>query len=337
MEENKIAVLIDGENISQNDIDCIFTEIKKDGRIIISRLYCGVDNLSRWREACNEYSIKIVTQNNYVSGKNTTDSSLIIDAMDILFDNVVDTFYILSSDSDFTGIIMRLKEGNKRVIGVGEQKTPKPIINACNRFIFIENLRPAKSKKSTSAKTKAKSKNESKSQSITDLDDIIKEIQDIVSEGKIQVSRIKEKLINIHPEFNLKNYGKTMKFSKFMEEIPGVKLTLDKDKTTFFAELKDSNQIYIKGNETESKKVKAKSNKNITPIEEIREFIVSLINNSKDKKINIGQLYSEIKKKYSDFALKNYGVNKIGKFIALYGNQFKYDNDKKPNYLMINL
>ena len=83
--ENKIAVLIDGENISQNDIDYIFTEIKKDGQILISRLYCGVDNLKKWEEASKEYSIKTVTQYNYVSGKNTSDSSLIIDAMDIFF------------------------------------------------------------------------------------------------------------------------------------------------------------------------------------------------------------------------------------------------------------
>lgn len=330
MEDNKIAILIDGENISQNDIDYIFTEIKKDGQILISRLYCGIEYIERWKEACNEYSIKIVTQNNYVSGKNTTDSSLIIDAMDIMYTRDVNTFYILSSDSDFTGIIMRIKEGNKKVIGVGEKKTPKPIINACNKFIFIENLRPTSKAIKNKKELKDKLNIKSKTKAITNLDDIKNEIIDIVSDGKIQISQIKEKIVNMHPEFDLRNYGKSKKFSKFMEEIPGIVLTLGDDKTSWFAELKDF--------QPKEKKIKGdkKSDKDQTSLEEIKDFIIGLINKSKEKKINIGQLYAEIKKKYSNFALKNYGVNKIGKFIALYDNVFKYDNDKKPNFLMLN-
>lgn len=325
MEENKIAILIDGENISQNDIEYIFSEIRKDGQIIISRLYCGVENLTRWKEACNEYSIKIVTQNNYVPGKNTTDSSLIIDAMDILYTRNVNTFYILSSDSDFTGIIMRIKEDNKKVIGVGERKTPKAFINACNKFIFIENLRPILKDDSKKAISKNKDNSKTKNKSITNLDEIKNEILEMLNDGKIQLSRIKEKLVNMHPEFDLRNYGRSKKFSKFMEEIPNVELSLGEDKTSWFAEIKDSQPI----------KDKKSNAKNIPELMEIKQFIINLINKSKDKKINIGQLYSEIKKKYSNFALKNYGVNKIAKFIALYANGFKYDNDKKPNYLML--
>ena len=317
--ENKIAVLIDGENISQNDIDYIFTEIKKDGQILISRLYCGVDNLKKWEEASKEYSIKTVTQYNYVSGKNTSDSSLIIDAMDILYTKEVDSFYILSSDSDFTGIITRLKEENKRVIGVGEKKTPKPIINACNKFVFIENLRPEVNKKKKDDKSKTKS--------VTNLEEIIKEIQDIVAEGRIQISRIKEKIDNMHPEFDLRNYGKSKKFLEFMKEIPNVNLSLGDDKTSWFAELSDVSQIVSKTDDIK--------NENNPSLDDVKEFIIELINNSKDKKINIGQLSSEIKKHFSNFVLKNYGVTRIGKFIELYGDQFKYDNDKKPNFLLL--
>lgn len=91
--------------------------------------------LKKREDACKEYSIKTVTQYNYVSGKNTSDSSLIIDAMDILYTKAVDSFYILSSDSDFTGIITRLKEENKRVIGIGEKKTPKSIISLLDKHI----------------------------------------------------------------------------------------------------------------------------------------------------------------------------------------------------------
>ena len=203
MEDNKLAVLIDGENISQNDIDYIFTEIKKDGQILISRLYSGVDRLAKWKEACNEYSIKIMTQNNFVSGKNTTDSSLIIDAMDILYTKKIDTFYILSSDSDFTGIIMRLKEENKRVIGVGEKKTPKPIVNACNKFIFIENLRPQKEEKKIIEKPKEKS--------VTNLNDIIKEIYEnnLLNKDGLIICEVEKPYLNdnYYFKFKEKKYG----------------------------------------------------------------------------------------------------------------------------------
>lgn len=327
MENNKIAVLIDGENISQNDIDYIFTEIKKDGQILISRLYCGVDNLKKWEDASKEYSIKTVTQYNYVSGKNTSDSSLIIDAMDILYTKEVDSFYILSSDSDFTGIITRLKEENKKVVGVGEKKTPKPIINACNKFIFIENLRPVEKPKKTSGESKEKIKDKTKA--VTNLNEIIKEIIDIISDGKIRISRIKEKIVNMHPEFDLRNYGKSKKFSKFIEEIPNISLSIGEDKSSIFAELKDS-QIQIKGKESSKKNIK-----DIPTLEEIKTFIISCIEKSKQKKINVGQLNSEIKNKYPNFSLKNYNVNKLAKFIALYGDQFKYDNEKKPNFLLL--
>lgn len=317
--ENKIAVLIDGENISQNDIDYIFTEIKKDGQILISRLYCGVDNLKKWEEASKEYSIKTVTQYNYVSGKNTSDSSLIIDAMDILYTKEVDSFYILSSDSDFTGIITRLKEENKRVIGVGEKKTPKPIINACNKFIFIENLRPEVNKEKKDDKSKTKS--------VTNIEEIIKEIQDIVAEGRIQISRIKEKIDNMHPEFDLRNYGKSKKFLEFMKEIPNVNLSLGNDKSSWFAELSDVSQIVSKTDDIK--------NDNDPSLDDVKEFIIELINNSKNKKINISQLSSEIKNHFSNFVLKKYGVSRFSKFLELYGDEFEYDNDKKPNFLMI--
>lgn len=329
MEENKIAILIDGENISQYDIPYIFPEIKKDGQILINRLYCGTDYIDRWKDTCNDYSIKIVTQNNYVTGKNTTDFSLIIDAMDMLYTREVDTFYILSSDSDFTSIIMRIREGNKKVVGVGEKnKTPKPIINACNKFIFIDNLKLDESKEINNLEVKED--NESEAKAVTNLDDIKNEIIDIVSEGRIPVSRIKDKLINMHPEFDLRNYGKGKKFTKFMEEISNVVLILDDDKTTWFAELKDIPQ------KSEENKLEKKNDKEIPTLDEIKEYIIELINKTKGKKINIGQLYASIKKKYSNFLLRNYGVSKIGKFIALYDDTFKYDNDKKPNFLLLN-
>ena len=334
MEESKIAVLIDGENISQNDIDYIFKEIKQDGKILLSKLYCGVDHLAQWKDACNKYTIGIVTQNNFVSGKNTTDSSLIIDAMDILYTRKVNTFYILSSDSDFTGIIRRIREDDKVVVGVGEMKTPASIINACNKFLFIENLRPGNDEKkkdkdepTDKIESKKASTTTAEEKSITNLEVIIKEILDIISDDKVQISKIKDKIVNMHPEFNLKNYGKKNKFSDFLKEIPGVHLS-SKDNQTWFAELKESPKQSAKKNPT--------IDKDIPSLDDIKSFIKKQISSSKDNKINIGQLHNEIKKEYQNFKLSHYKVNRFTKFISLYGDEFKFDNNKKPNSLMLN-
>ncbi|SEL31431.1 NYN domain-containing protein [Parapedobacter koreensis] len=138
----KIAVLIDADNVSSSTIESILDEVKRYGIPSIKRIYADwtKSHVSGWKEPLLTHAITPIQQYSYTSGKNSSDSALIIDAMDILHGHQVDGFTIVSSDSDFTRLAIRLRESGKMVIGVGEKKTPKPFIAACDKFIYIEIL-----------------------------------------------------------------------------------------------------------------------------------------------------------------------------------------------------
>jgi hypothetical protein len=137
-----IALLIDTENVSAKYLTCLMQELIALGRVTYKRMYGDfTDNpKSDWRKLVNQFSIMPVQQYSYTTGKNVTDSKMIIDAMDILYTGNVDAFCIMSSDSDFTGLAKRLKESNMFVIGAGENKTPLSFINACDRFFKLDSL-----------------------------------------------------------------------------------------------------------------------------------------------------------------------------------------------------
>ncbi len=139
----KIAVLIDADNVSSASIESVLDEVKRYGIPSIKRIYADwtKSHVAGWKEPLLTHAITPVQQYSYTSGKNSSDSALIIDAMDILHSQQVDGFTIVSSDSDFTRLAIRLRESGKMVIGVGEKKTPKPFIAACDKFIYIEILR----------------------------------------------------------------------------------------------------------------------------------------------------------------------------------------------------
>lgn len=138
----KIAVLIDADNVSSSTIENILDEVKRYGIPSIKRIYADwtKSHVTGWKEPLLTHAITPIQQYSYTSGKNSSDSALIIDAMDILHSHQVDGFTIVSSDSDFTRLAIRLRESGKMVIGVGEKKTPKPFIAACDKFIYIEIL-----------------------------------------------------------------------------------------------------------------------------------------------------------------------------------------------------
>jgi len=151
----KIAVLIDADNVSSSAIESILDEVKRYGIPSVKRIYADwtKSHVTGWKEPLLTHAITPIQQYSYTSGKNSSDSALIIDAMDILHSQQVDGFTIVSSDSDFTRLAIRLRESGKMVIGVGEKKTPKPFIAACDKFIYIEilgketaTLRPAAEK-----------------------------------------------------------------------------------------------------------------------------------------------------------------------------------------------
>ena len=141
-EHKKIAVLIDADNAQRSKIKTILEEISAHGHIVTKRAYgdWSSQNLKNWKSTLNELAIQPIQQFAYTAGKNSTDASMIIDAMDLLYSNKYDAFVLVSSDSDFTKLASRLRESEIFMFGVGEKKTPISFRNACDDFIYTENL-----------------------------------------------------------------------------------------------------------------------------------------------------------------------------------------------------
>ncbi|MEM9906701.1 MAG: NYN domain-containing protein [Cyanobacteria bacterium P01_D01_bin.44] len=140
----RLAVLIDADNAQAAVIEGLLAEVARFGEATVKRIYGDFTTQasSSWKKVLQKYAIKPVQQFAYTTGKNATDSMLIIDAMDLLYTRKFDGFCLVSSDSDFTGLAMRLREEGLTVLGFGEQKTPEAFKNACHKFIFTEVLRP---------------------------------------------------------------------------------------------------------------------------------------------------------------------------------------------------
>jgi uncharacterized LabA/DUF88 family protein len=152
--EIRIAVLIDADNVPSANVKAMLEEIAKYGTPTFKRIYGDwtKPNLAGWKNVLLENAITPVQQYGYTTGKNATDSAMIIDAMDILYSEKVDAFSIVSSDSDFTRLAIRLREAGMTVIGLGEKKTPNPFIVACDKFIYLEILNVPKAVEETKVK-----------------------------------------------------------------------------------------------------------------------------------------------------------------------------------------
>ena len=143
IKDTKLAVLIDGDNVPSKYIEEMMEEIAKYGTPTIKRIYGDwtKPHLVKWKNILLKNAINPIQQYSYTTGKNATDSALIIDAMDILYSSKVDGFCLVSSDSDFTKLATRLREAGMHVYGIGEKKTPDPFIVACDKFIYLEILK----------------------------------------------------------------------------------------------------------------------------------------------------------------------------------------------------
>lgn len=138
----RIALLIDADNSPASKIDVILAELAKLGVVNVRRAYGNwkKDGLKGWENVLHEYAIRPIQQFDYTKGKNATDMGLVIDALDLLYSDGPDAFGIVSSDSDFTPLVMHLRAKGAQVFGFGAKKTPMPFVNACSRFLFLENL-----------------------------------------------------------------------------------------------------------------------------------------------------------------------------------------------------
>ncbi len=217
---DRYALLIDAENISGGYIETIMEEVADKGEATIRRIYGNWTGPSHqvWKDLLLDYSITPVQQFSYTPKKNSTDSALIIDAMDILYSGNVDGFVLVSSDSDFTKLASRLRESGMRVIGMGEEKTPPAFVKACTEFKFLDRINPGvpsrKNGTDDCSSTKEVSKPEEK------YGKTINRLIDENSDGKgwVQLSLVISKLRNQFSEFSSKNYGysKSLDFMKSM-------------------------------------------------------------------------------------------------------------------------
>lgn len=142
MSESRIAVLIDADNAPAASIDAILRQVATEGNAHVRRAYGNwkSPHLQSWEAVLHEYAIAPIQQFAYTKGKNASDMAMVIDAMDLLWGGEADGFAIVSSDSDFTPLAMRLRQSGKTVLGFGQKKTPEPFVNACSRFFQIEQL-----------------------------------------------------------------------------------------------------------------------------------------------------------------------------------------------------
>lgn len=243
-DEMRLAILIDAENVPYSNIKGIMEEIAKYGIPTIKRIYADwtKPTVSGWKNVLLENAITPIQQYSYTSGKNSSDSAMIIDAMDILYSEKVEGFCIISSDSDFTRLVIRLRETGMKVFGIGERKTPSPFIAACDKFTYIEIISASSQSNNTydsGIKKEGLTEKEQRSGTVAIGKDIINliavSINDVEDENGWAFLGDVGNLINKkQPDFDPRNFG----FYKLTHLIKKLK--------EFEIEERDTNNLKIK-------------------------------------------------------------------------------------------
>lgn len=286
MDERCYALLIDADNVSAKYIKPILTELSKYGIITYKRIYGDWTSTQHasWKDELLRNSITPIQQFSYTQGKNATDSAMIIDAMDILYTNDVDGFCIVSSDSDFTRLVSRLRESGKMVIGMGENKTPEPFRKACDKFTILENLlsdqEPAAEKEVHDQISKEKIE-----------DAIIKMVIENQNSNKESgLGEIGSRLVSLYPDFDVRSYGYNM-LSKFLEEFSGIQL------------VKHGNYVSVALKEDRGMK------------EDIDAYVVNLVQKAGKDGMELSTLGNRVYEKYKDFKIRDYGYAQFNKYV----------------------
>lgn len=288
MEEMKnFALLIDADNVSAKYVKIIFDELSSYGTVSIRRIYGNWAKNYDWNESVLlEYSIQPIHQFDYTKGKNATDMLMVIDAMDILYSGNVDGFCIVTSDSDFTKLAMRLREDRMYVIGMGESKTPGALVKACDRFVHLDLIAGEESKH-----TPSKHKNEIAVTSVEQIEEeIISYINSNENEEAISLSSVGSRLKQKFTDFDVRNYGYSQ-LSVFVREKCG-RLKLENHKNGYCVTI---------GTEID--------------LDQIRREILEMIEKNGGVIRNLSVIYDELRKTNRHFSLKNYGFSRTSSFL----------------------
>ena len=223
----RLAILIDADNASARHARAIFEEIAKLGEANVRRIYgdFSSDRLKGWREVMQPLAIVPQQQFNYTTGKNAADITLVIDAMDLMHRGGLDGFCLVSSDSDFTRLALRLREDGAEVFGFGAKKTPEAFRNACTRFIYIENLMDPAEKTGKPTVPRTAAKKEPPSKAIPLIRKAMKEAWD--DKDCVTLSEVGHRLNQLAPDFDPRTYG----FSKLVTVVENTgKFEIDRPK-----------------------------------------------------------------------------------------------------------
>jgi uncharacterized LabA/DUF88 family protein len=248
IQDLRFAVLIDADNVPYNNVKEMFEEIAKYGTPTFKRIYADwtKPHITGWKNVLLQNAITPVQQYSYSTGKNSTDSAMIIDAMDILYSGKVDGFCIVSSDSDFTRLATRLREAGMKVIGIGEKKTLAPFITACDKFIYLEILKaatPSAPERHTGRTVKSAAAKPTFSISKVD-DALIKLLSDSIVDladenGWTFLGELGNFILKKKPDFDPRNYG----FTKLVSLIKSInKFEIDERETG----KKNIRHVYVK-------------------------------------------------------------------------------------------
>ena len=293
--EMRYAVLIDADNVAAKYTKYILDEVSNYGVVTYKRVYgdCTRPNLAGWKNMALDNAITPIQQYSYTTGKNATDSAMIIDAMDILYSNNVDGFCIVSSDSDFTRLAIRLRESGIHVIGMGERKTPKPFSTACNAFKYLEIL----------AEEEVQGAVETEKVELKTLESAIIRIisENANLQEEINIGELGSRLLNRYPDFDVRNYGYS-KFSQFLKYFDCLS----------FRQVGSSILVSQKSDMTDLQKIEA--------------TLAAIVKTNGTKGYNLGELKKQLCAKLPEFDVKTYGYSKFSRFVENLPN-FKIKNN----------
>lgn len=278
--ERRMAVLIDSENVSPKYVKYIFDEISNYGIATYKRAYgdWASRTSSGWKEILLKNAITPVQQYGYTQGKNSTDSAMIIDAMDILYSGRVDGFCIVSSDSDFTRLAGRLREAGMLVIGMGEKKTVEAFRTSCSLFKYLEVL--------------AEEEDQNPEISREEVEETIFKIiaDNDANDKETTVGELGNKLSNRHADFDVRNYGYS-KLSKFLDSMKTLRLE------------QHGNNILVTLAESE------------VPKEDVEKIAIDIVSKAKDHKMGLPELKQKLERRIPNFNIRNYKYSKFSQFI----------------------
>lgn len=283
--EKHYAVLIDADNVAAKYTKYILDEVSNYGIVTYKRVYGDWTraNLAGWKNMALDNAITPVQQYSYTTGKNATDSAMIIDAMDILYSQNVDGFCIVSSDSDFTRLAIRLRESGMHVIGMGERKTPKPFSTACNAFKYLEVL-------AEEDVVQTAEDNEPVEMKVLEsaIIRIISENANLQEE--INIGELGSRLQGRYPDFDVRNYGYS-KFSQFLKDFDSLS----------FRQVGSSILVSQKSDKTD--------------LQRIESTLAAIVRSNGNKGYNLGELKKQLCGKIPDFSVKTYGYSKFSRFV----------------------